>query len=129
METLGLTELHTHLGGSVAPHILWSIAHDQGFKLPVRDYRQFASLIASNAKGAGSLERYLKVLHSVTEKIQSSPMAVERCVYEVISGEYRRNNVVNMELRFNPMKRNVRGERDLDAIILAAIRGIEQEVP
>ena len=26
----GLAELHTHLGGSVASEILWSIAHEQG---------------------------------------------------------------------------------------------------
>ena len=30
-----LTDLHIHVGGAVAPHILWSIAHQQGFKLPV----------------------------------------------------------------------------------------------
>ena len=30
-----------------------------------------------------------------------------------------------MELRFNPMKRNRGGERDLDHIILAAIRGLD----
>ncbi|MEN3313478.1 MAG: hypothetical protein V7645_2807, partial [Actinomycetota bacterium] len=26
----GLAELHTHLGGSVASDILWSLAHEQG---------------------------------------------------------------------------------------------------
>src|SRR5207249_2411445 len=51
----GLAELHTHLGGSVASDILWSLAH-----------------------------------------------------------------------RFNPMKRNRGGERDLDHIILAAIRGLDR---
>ena len=30
----GLAELHTHLGGSVASDILWSLAHEQGW-LPV----------------------------------------------------------------------------------------------
>src|SRR6266850_2301842 len=56
----GLAELHTHLGGSVASDILWSLAHEQGIALP-----------------------------------------------------------------FNPMKRNRGGERDLDHIILAAIRGLD----
>src|SRR4029453_708913 len=31
-----------------------------------------------------------------------------------------------LELRFNPMKRNRGGERDLDHIILAAIRGVDR---
>jgi hypothetical protein len=37
----GLAELHTHLGGSVASEILWSIAHEQGIALPVKDYWEF----------------------------------------------------------------------------------------
>src|SRR3954453_18942194 len=34
----GLAELHTHLGGSVSSDILWSLAHEQGIALPVKDY-------------------------------------------------------------------------------------------
>jgi len=34
--------------------------------------------------------------------------------------------VSTIELRFNPMKRNVGGERDLDYIIAAALRGMER---
>ncbi len=30
----GLAELHTHLGGSVASDIMWSLAHEQGIALP-----------------------------------------------------------------------------------------------
>jgi adenosine deaminase len=30
LEGEGLAELHTHLGGSVASDILWSISHEQG---------------------------------------------------------------------------------------------------
>ena len=36
---LELCDLHIHVGGAVAPHILWSIAHEQGFKLPVSTHR------------------------------------------------------------------------------------------
>ena len=36
LEGEGLAELHTHLGGSVASDILWSIAHEQGIALPVQ---------------------------------------------------------------------------------------------
>ncbi len=65
-------------------------------------------------------------LHTVTEKIQSSPAAIERSVYEIIGKEYRGSRVSLIELRFNPMKRNLGGERDLDHIIHAAIRGMDR---
>lgn len=121
-----LTELHLHLGGAVAPHILWSMAHEAGIKLPVRDYFEFVDLVTSNPSKVKSLEDYLRILHEWTEKIQSSPRAIETAVYEVLGKEYRGSRVGNMELRFNPMKRNVGGERDLDHIIQAALRGMDR---
>ena len=42
-----LIDLHIHVGGAVAPHILWSIAHQQGFKLPVKNYFEFVELITA----------------------------------------------------------------------------------
>ena len=33
-----LTELHVHVGSAVDPAIMWEIAHDQGIKLPTRNY-------------------------------------------------------------------------------------------
>ncbi len=121
-----LTELHLHLGGAVAPHILFSMAHDQGFKLPVRSYFDFVDLVTSSPDKVQSLEDYIRIMHQWTERIQSSPHAIERAVYEVITKEYRGSRVSRMELRFNPMKRNLGGERDLDHIIFAAIRGMDQ---
>jgi adenosine deaminase len=117
-------DLHIHVGASVAPHILWSIAHQQGFKLPVRDYWDFVELITVNPRKVKSLDDYLKILHEWTEKIQSSPAAMERAVYEIIGKEYRSSQVEQIELRFNPMKRNLGGERDLDHIIHAALIGM-----
>jgi adenosine deaminase len=43
----------------------------------------------------------------------------------MIGGAYRSQGITTLELRFNPMKRNRGGERDLDHIILAAIRGLD----
>jgi len=123
-----LIDLHIHVGGAVAPHILWAIAHQQGFKLPVKDYFEFVDLITSRPGKVGSLEDYLKIMHTWTEKIQSSPMAIERSVYEVIGKEYRGSRVTQIELRFNPMKRNLHSELDLDHIIHAAIRGMDRAV-
>lgn len=123
-----LIDLHIHVGGAVAPHILWSIAHQQGFKLPVKNYFDFVELITSRPGKVGSLEDYLKIMHTWTEKIQSSPSAIERSVYEVIGKEYRGSRVSQIELRFNPMKRNLNSELDLDHIIHAALRGMDRAV-
>lgn len=120
-----LTDLHIHLGGGVAPHILWGLAHQQGFKLPVADYWQFVDFVTIDPQKIHSLDDYLNYFHW-TEKIQSSPEAVEHCVYEIISKEFRSSNVTRLELRFNPMKRNRGGEQDLDHIIHAALRGLDR---
>ncbi|HVI75845.1 MAG TPA: adenosine deaminase [Anaeromyxobacteraceae bacterium] len=123
-----LTDLHIHVGGAVAPHILWSIAHEQGFKLPVQDYWEFKELVSARPGKVKSLDEYLAVMHQWTERIQSSPQAMERSVYEIIGKEYRSSRVDLIELRFNPMKRNEGGERDLDHIIHAALRGMDRAV-
>jgi adenosine deaminase len=104
---------------------MWSIAHAQGIKLPTRDYWEFRDTITVSDKRNRSFDGYLQLFHW-TELIQSSPLAVERAVYEVVGGAYRKNNVTTMELRFNPMKRNRGGEQDLDHIIAAASRGMDR---
>ena len=122
----GLAELHTHLGGSVASEILWSLAHEQGIALPTRDYWEFDRLVtASDPRGVPDLDALDRIYH-LTELIQSSPLAVERSVHAAIGGAYRSQGITTLELRFNPMKRNRGGERDLDHIILAAIRGLDR---
>src|SRR4249920_1220903 len=121
----GLAELHTHLGGSVASDILWSLAHEQGIALPVKDYWAFDALVTvSDPRGVESLDE-LDAIYHWTELIQSSPLAVERSVHAAIGGAYRSQRITTLELRFNPMKRNRGGERDLDHIILAAVRGLD----
>ena len=122
----GLAELHTHLGGSVASDILWSLAHEQGIALPVKDYWEFDRLVTvSDPRGVADLDA-LNAIYHWTELIQSSPLAVERSVHAAIGGAYRSQGITLLELRFNPMKRNRGGERDLDHIILAAIRGLDR---
>ena len=124
--TEGLAELHTHLGGSVASDILWSLAHEQGIALPVKDYWEFDALVTvSDARGVENLDALDRIYHW-TELIQSSPLAVERSVHGAIGGAYRSQRITTLELRFNPMKRNRGGERDLDHVILAAVRGLDR---
>jgi adenosine deaminase len=122
----GLAELHTHLGGSVASDILWTLAHEQGIALPVKDYWEFERLVTvSDPRGVPDLDA-LDAIYHWTELIQSSPIAVERSVHGAIGGAYRSQGITTLELRFNPMKRNRGGERDLDHIIMAAIRGLDR---
>jgi adenosine deaminase len=121
-----LAELHVHLGAAVTPAIMWGIAHAQGIRLPTKDYWAFRDLITVGRRRR-SFDAYLDLFHW-TELIQSSPIAVERSVYEVIGGAYRKSNITRIELRFNPMKRNRGGEQDLDHIIAAAVRGMDRAV-
>jgi adenosine deaminase len=123
---LELCDLHIHVGGAVAPHILWSIAHEHGFKLPVKSYWEFVRLVTADPDRVNSLDEFVDIMHRWTERIQSSPSAIERSVYEIIGKEYRSARVSTIELRFNPMKRNLGGERDLDYIIHAALRGMDR---
>jgi adenosine deaminase len=78
----------------------------------------------SDPRGVANLDA-LDAIYHWTELIQSSPLAVERSVHGAIGGAYRSQGITTLELRFNPMKRNRGGERDLDHIILAAVRGLD----
>ena len=121
----GLAELHTHLGASVASEIMWSLAHEQGIALPVKDYWEFDRLVTiADPRRVDSLDALNDIYHW-TELIQSSPLAVERSVHAAIGGAFRSQHITTLELRFNPMKRNRGGERDLDHIIMAASRGLD----
>jgi len=118
-----LTELHVHVGSAVDPPIMWEIAHEQGIKLPTKNYWEFEKLITVADKT--NYDKYLELFYW-TELIQSSPEAMDKSIYSIASGAYRKNNITILEIRFNPMKRNREGERDLDHIILAAIHGMER---
>src|SRR5213594_50418 len=120
-----LVDLHTHLGGAVDPAMMWTIAHEQGIRLPTKDYWEFVDLITIPKDERKSFEEFLALYHW-TELIQSSPIAVETSVHEVIGGAYRKNNITTLELRFNPMKRNRGGEQDLDQILMAAVHALDR---
>src|SRR5262245_20382726 len=122
----GLAELHTHLGGSVASDVLWTLAHEQGVAPPVKDYWEFDALVTiADPRRVDSLDA-LNAIYHWTELIQSSPIAVERSVHQAIGGAYRSQRITTLEVRFNPMKRNRGGERDLDHIVMAATRGLDR---
>ena len=120
-------ELHAHLGSSVDPAILWSIAHQHGIRLPSKDYWDFEDMITMTGK---ERNKNLDDMHNNffywTELIQSSPTAIEDAVRSVIGGGYRKCNITIQELRFNPMFRNRGGEKDLDHIIVSSLWGLDR---
>ena len=119
-----LAELHAHLGGGVDAATMWELAHEQGIKLPYRDYWEFsaATNVGAGTDGLAGLDR----IYHLTELIQSSPEGVFRAVHGMISGAYRSQRITTHEVRFNPAKRNRGGERDLDAIVMAAVHGVDR---
>lgn len=123
LDHVELTELHTHLGFCVSPTMLWEMAHDQGLKLPTKDYWEFEKMVT--IYDSKSYEEYLQ-LYDLTEKIQSSPEALFMAAQHAVAGAYRSNNITTLEIRFNPMLRNRGGERDLDHLIVFALQGMER---
>jgi len=123
LDGVDLTELHAHLGFSVSPTMLWEIAHNQGLKLPTKDYWEFERMVTMYE--TKPYEDYL-LLYDLTEKIQSSPEALFTATETAVSGAYRKNNITTLELRFNPILRARGGERDLDHLIVFALQGMER---
>jgi len=120
-----VAELHTHVGAAVDPAILFAIAHDQGIRLPAKNYWEFVELVTAAPGRVKSFEEYLELFHW-TELVQSSPDAMYTSVRSVIAGGYRHTNIDLIELRYCPMKRNREGERDLDHIIVSSAHGMER---
>lgn len=121
-----LAELHAHLSASTSPSLYWQIAHDQGFKLPKRDYFEFVDYISLSSHKKMTLNEYLaEIMHPILDKLGSGIKPVERSMYEIMSGAYR-NNIQLIEVRNNPMRHNNNGEQDLDLVIMAMLRGMER---
>lgn len=123
LEGIPLTELHTHLGFCVSPTMLWEMAHDQGLKLPTKNYWEFEQMVTIYEKK--DYEEYLQ-MYDLTEKIQSSPEALFEAAQHAVSGAYRTNNITTLEIRFNPILRARGGERDLDHLVVFALQGMER---
>lgn len=121
-----LAEVHAHLGGGVDASAMWELAHEQGIKVPFEDYWEFEA--ATNVRGGTSGLSGLDAVYHLTELIQSSPDAVFRSVHGMLAGGYRSQRITTHEIRFNPAKRNRGGERDLDAIVLAAVHAVDRAV-
>ena len=120
---LFLVDLHTHLGSSVTSKCLWDLAHSRGIKLPTNSYHEFVE----------SMETVVKIPHKeflnkyhLAQVIQSSPEAIEKCVYEAVSLAYRKANITTLELKFNVLLRNQQKFYNVDSILTYACIGLEK---
>lgn len=122
-----MCELHAHLGAAIPPSILWSLAHQQGFRMPTKNYWEFERMITTHHAGHSvkDVDELTSLMYEMTHLIQSSPEALPSILQHATSGAYRHNNMIWQEWRVNPMRRNKSGERDLDHIILAILYGLD----
>jgi len=98
-----LAELHAHIAPSISPAVYWQIAHDQGYKLPKKDYYEFVEYVMLSQNKKMTLDEYLHdIYHPLLDKLSSGTFALEKSMYEVISGAYR-NNISLIEIRGNIM--------------------------
>jgi adenosine deaminase len=123
-----MCELHAHLGAAIPPSILWSLAHQQGFRMPTKNYWEFERMITAHhtKHTVQDVDELTTLMYEVTHLIQSSPEALPSIIQHATSGAYRHNNMIWQEWRVNPMRRNKSGERDLDHIIIAMLYGLDR---
>jgi adenosine deaminase len=116
-----ISDLHVHLGSSSTGHLLWELANQRGITLREKNYWKFIDSVKIDHNiGFESYHSYF----DLTQLIQSSPDAIEKAIHESISLAYRKANIHNLEIRFNPMRRNADRTYDIDRILLSAYVGM-----
>jgi adenosine deaminase len=116
-----ISDLHVHLGSASTGHLLWELANKRGIALKEKNYWKFLESVKVDHKiGFDSYHSYF----DLTQLIQSSPEAIEISIHEAISLSYRKANIDNLEIRFNPMRRNAGSIYDIDRILLSAFVGM-----
>ena len=118
-----LADLHMHISSSVTPEILWDLAHEQGMKLPSRDYFDFSKSVI--IEGNIGYDDYLK-MYDILEEIQSTPESMFRLAEQVPTKLYQHDGIDLVEIRMNPMLRSRGGKIDLDHIIVYTLQGLER---
>ncbi|MFC4652473.1 adenosine deaminase [Lactococcus nasutitermitis] len=118
-----LADLHMHISASVTPEILWDLAHEQGMKLPTRDYFDFAKSV--QISGNVGYDDYLK-MYDLLEEIQSTPESMFHLAEQVPTNLYQHDKIDLVEIRMNPMLRSREGKIDLDHIIVYTLQGLER---
>lgn len=114
-------ELHRHVDGAVHPDLVWFLARKEGLRLPARTRRGLARFL--RIRSGMSVEEILDVFGLVIACMQK-PENIELVFYEQML-DLATENIVYGELRFAPQY-HTRGGLSLEAVIEAAIRGIER---
>lgn len=146
-----VTELHTHLGGSVPLYRLWEIAVEKGIRGIGSGYEDFIDILKIHGDRVRDLDTYLEVYDKI-ELIQSGPAAVRESILIAIHRAYRTGGMLHLgpsgeggspdalfrigrlELRFNPLKRTgavfLKGAHaglyDADRVIKSSCSAVEE---
>lgn len=118
------SDLHCHLGGSTSPNMLKSIAYNRGIKTFPKDFGDFSDMICGK-KSKKQFEDYLN-RYKIIQRIQSSPESIRDSVFSAFQDAYINGSVRLMELKFNPMLRNMDGIYDIDVVISSACDGLNK---
>lgn len=114
-------ELHCHLDGSVRPHILEKLAHDQGKTLPWTGSELASKLIAP--ADCSSLLDYLERFDRVLPYLQTVE-AIELIIFDLIA-QVADENVTYIEVRFAPLLFNREGLA-IQTIVEAVLTGLKR---
>lgn len=114
-------ELHCHLDGSVRPHILEKLAHDQGNPLPWTG-RELADKLSA-PEDCDSLLEYLERFDIVLPYLQTVE-AIELITFDLIE-QVAAENVAYIEVRFAPLLFNRQG-LTIHTIVEAVITGLKR---
>lgn len=121
-----MIDLHTHLGGAVPAAVLWEILCDSGLRTEFGSFDELQSYLSVKPGEIQSLDDFVGRYFHASEFIQSSPGAASTAVYQMVAKAYRRAKIDAVEIRFNPIKRIRGGLHSIDAIVLAAIQGLQR---
>lgn len=114
-------ELHDHLDGGLRPSTIVELSKEYGLPLPTEDPADLAAWLHRGADRK-SLSLYLEGF-ALTCGVMRSREAIERVAREAIE-DLAADGVVYAEIRFAPILL-VRDGLDLEAIVEAALRGLE----
>lgn len=116
-----IINIHEHLGGATALDVLYALSKENS-RTNLK-YKEFEKIFLMGPQ-VDNLGKYLEVYERI-EKAQSFASAVELSVYSAFS-MHAVSGGTRLELRFNPAKRTMGGQVDMDSIIRAAIRGMNK---
>src|SRR5579872_2329469 len=101
-----LADLHVHTRPAISPAVYWRLAHEQGIKLPTKDYYEFERYLRLSPERKMTINEYFKkIYHTLLYQLSSGTIIQEKVIYEIFTGAYH-NNIQLMELRTDIMKVN-----------------------